>query len=49
MSITLGRRADTFGKEASNKQLVGGIIFVYHATNLIFHNHQINLTAAETV
>ena len=49
MSSTLGRQAHTFGKEHANKRLVGGTIFVDHATNFIFHNHQINLTATETV
>ena len=49
MSTTLGRQAHTFGKELDNKKLVGGTIFVDHATNFIFHNHQINLTSTETV
>ena len=31
------------------KQLYGGTIFVDHATNYIFNNHQVNLTAATTV
>ena len=31
------------------KQLCGGIIFVNHATNYIFNNHQLNLIAATTV
>ena len=49
MSTTLGRQPNTFGKEHSNKRLVGGTIFVDHATNFTFHNHQINLTATDTV
>ena len=31
------------------KQLCGGTIFVDHATNCIFSNHQVNLTAATTL
>ena len=31
------------------KQLCGGAIFTDHATNFIFNNHQVNLTAATTV
>ena len=31
------------------KQLCGVTIFVDHATNYIFNNHQVNLTAATTV
>ena len=49
MSTTLGRQPHTFGREHNNKRLVGGTIFVDHATNFIFHNHQINLTSTETV
>ena len=49
ISTTLGRLANTFGKEDRNKQLAGGTIFVDHAANFIFHHHQTNLRAAETV
>ena len=31
------------------KQLCGGTIFINHATDHIFNNHQVNLTAANTV
>ena len=31
------------------KQLCGGTIIFDHATNYIFNNHQVNLTAATTV
>ena len=50
MSTTLGRRANTFGKEDHK---VSNLLVVrsswIHLTNFIFHHHQINLTAAETV
>ena len=49
MSTVLGRRAHTFGKEIESKRLVGGTIFLDHATNFITHHHQVNLTGAETV
>ena len=49
MSTVLGRRAHAFGKEVKSKRLGGGIIFIDHATNFITHQHQVNLTAAETV
>ena len=49
MSPTEGRLIYTRGKESSMKQLCGGTIFVDHATNYIFNNHQSNLTAATTV
>ena len=49
MSPIKGRLIHTRGKESSMKQLCGGAIFVDHATNLIFNNHQVNLTAASTV
>ena len=39
----------TRGKESAIKQLCGGTIFVDHATNFIFNNHQTNLTAVSTV
>ena len=49
MPTVLGCRSRTFGKEIESKRLVGGTIFVDHATNFITHQHQINLTATETV
>ena len=49
MSTTRGRLPHTHGKESKEKKLVGGTIFVDHATNYIFSNHQNHLTAAATV
>ena len=49
MSTTQGRLAHTQGKEAKSFKLVGGTMFIDHATNYIFHQHQINLTAAASV
>jgi hypothetical protein len=49
MSLTLGRLAHTRGKEDKVNQYVGGTLFVDFATNYIFHQHQVSLTAAATV
>ena len=49
MSTTLGRLSHTLGKEDKSRQLVGGTMFVDHATNFIFHRHQANLTSAESI
>jgi len=49
MSSTLGRLSHTLGKESKSHQLAGGTIFIDHASNYIFHHHQVNLTAAATV
>jgi hypothetical protein len=49
MSSTLGRLSHTKGKEDKASQFVGGTLFVDFATNYIFNNHQVNLTAAATV
>ena len=49
MSPTEGRLIQTRGKESSINQLCCGIIFIDHATNFIFNNRQVNLTAATTV
>ena len=49
MSTSLGRLAHTRGKEDKSNQYVGGTLFVDFATNYIFHQHQVNLTAAATV
>jgi hypothetical protein len=49
MSPSKGRLTHTRGKEASSNQYVGGTIFIDHATNYLFTNHQVNLTSASTV
>jgi hypothetical protein len=49
MSPSKGRLMHTKGKEASSNQYVGGTIFIDHATNYLFTNHQVNLTAESTV
>jgi hypothetical protein len=49
MSPSKGRLPHTKGLESSSKQYVGGIIFIDHATNYVFNNHQINLTAVTTI
>ena len=49
MSPSKGRLQHTKGLESSSKQYVGGTLFVDHATNYIFNNHQVNLTAIATV
>ena len=49
MSPSKGRLLHTKGLESSSKQYVGGTLFVDHATNFIFNNHQVNLTAVATV
>ena len=49
MSTTKGRLIHIRGKGSSMKQVCFGTIFVDHATNYIFNNHKINLTAATTV
>jgi hypothetical protein len=49
MFSTLGRLSHTKGKEDKASQFVGGTLFVDFATNYIFNNHQVNLTAAATV
>jgi hypothetical protein len=49
MSPSRGRLEHTKGLESSEKQYVGGTIFIDHATNFLFNNHQVNLTAATTV
>jgi hypothetical protein len=49
MSPSKGRLIHTRGKESSSQQYVGGTIFVDHATNFLFNNHQVNLTATSTV
>jgi hypothetical protein len=49
MSSSKGRLLHTKGPESSSKQYVGGTIFIDHATNFLFTNHRINLTASSTV
>ena len=49
MFPTKGCLIHTRGKKTSMKQLCGGEIFVDHAINFIFNNHQVNFTAASTV
>lgn len=49
ISPTKGGLIHTWCKESSMKQLCGGTIFVNHATNYIFNNHQVKLTATITV
>ena len=48
-SSVRGRLPHTKGKESETDQYCGGTIFVDHATDLVYHQHQIGLTAAETV
>jgi hypothetical protein len=49
MSPSKRRLIHTRGKESSSQQYVCGTIFVDHATNFLFNNHQVNLTAESTV
>jgi hypothetical protein len=49
MSPSKGRLMHTRGKESNSLQYVGGTIFVDHATNYLFNNHQVNLLAETTV
>jgi hypothetical protein len=49
MSPSKGRLMHTRGKESNSLQYVGGTIFVDHATNFLFNNHQVNLHAETTV
>jgi hypothetical protein len=48
-SFTNGRLPHTFGKEKSELQFTGGVIFVDHATCLIHNMHQLSTTTAESV
>ena len=48
-SMTRGCLQNTKGKERDSQKLVGGTIFVDHATKFVFTNHQTQLTAAATV
>ena len=48
-STTRGRLQHTRGKERDSQKLVGGTIFVDHATKFVFTNHQTQLTATATV
>ena len=49
VSSKKGRLSHTKGKESIAKQLVGGTIFVDHATGFVVHSHQNNLSADATV
>jgi hypothetical protein len=49
MSPSKGRLQHAKGLESSSKQYVGGTIFIDHATNYVFNNHQVNLTAVTTI
>jgi hypothetical protein len=49
MSPSKGRLQHTKGLESTANQYVGGTLFVDHATNFIFNNHQVNLTAIATI
>jgi hypothetical protein len=49
MSPSKGRLQHTRGQESSLKKYVSGTISTDHATNFLFNNHQVNLTAASTV
>jgi hypothetical protein len=49
MSPSKGRLQHTRGAESSSNQYVGGTIFIDHATNYLFNNHQVNLTAVSTI
>jgi hypothetical protein len=44
-----GQLQHTKGGQSSSKQYVGGTIFIDNATNFVFNNHQINLTAVSTI
>jgi GAG-pre-integrase domain len=48
-STIRGRLRHTKGREPASEKLVGGAIFADHATGLVFNQHQVGLTAAETV
>jgi hypothetical protein len=49
MSPSKGCLIHTRGKEASSNQYISGTIFIDHATNYLFTNHQVNLTSESTV
>ena len=49
MSTILDRLPHTLGKEDKLRQLVGGTMFIDHATNNIFHCHQPSLTSAASI
>ena len=49
MAIILSRLPHTLGKEDKARQLVGGTIFIDHATNFIFHCHQPTFTSAASI
>ena len=49
MSTILGRLPHTLGKKDKLRQLVGGTMFIDHATNFILHCHQPNLTSTASI
>ena len=49
MFPTKGRFIHTLGKKSSIKQLCSSTVFIDHASNYIFNNYQVNLTAATTM
>jgi hypothetical protein len=49
VSKQLGRLPHTRGKESANEKYQGGTIFVDEASGFIFIQHQVGLTASETI
>ena len=48
-SQTLGRRPETYGKEADSHRFVGGSLFYDHATQFVYHNPQVSMRVGETL
>ena len=48
-SSVRGRRMETRGKERTSHQYCGGTLFYDHASGRIFNQHQVSLSAAETI
>jgi hypothetical protein len=48
-STVRGRLPHTRGKESDDDKYCGGAIITDHATGLVFHKHQVGLTAMETI
>lgn len=49
VSSTPGRLAHTFGKERQEEKLMGGTVFVDHASGFVYVENQVALSAPETV
>jgi hypothetical protein len=49
VSKQLGRLPHTRGKESANEKYHGGTIFVDEASGFVFLQHQVGLTASETI